>query len=373
MRRYKIYLVVVLSFLILFAMANLFVWKIYVENLLNPRENQVVGDLARVGYVLDVAIWKGRLVDLPRTHIEACDFKGEDVDLLTIGDSFSNGGGGGKNSYYQDYISSKNNITVLNLCRYKKENTLNTLIILLNSGWFDKYRVKNVLIETAERFCIPEFTGIIDFDKSDSLENIENYLKHYKWENKPPDLNFINTGNFKFLLFNIFFNRAGKLKNGTVTPSGIVLRELSKDYFNSTKGKKFLCYIMDIQHISLCNDQSIVKLNNNLNIISGILRSKGIKLYFMPMVDKYNYYADYIVNNHYPKSHLFEKLRNVKKEYQYIDTKGLLSGLLKDNHKDVFWQDDSHCTFVAWKKIFDSIKFDYPAKIQAARIKANLP
>lgn len=333
---------------------NLFIWKIYVENLLNPRKNRVVGDLARVGYIPDVAIWKAELVDLPRTHIEGRDFKGENVDLMTIGDSCSNGGGGGKNPYYQDYIASKNNVTVLNISPYKDENMLNTLVILCNSGWFDKYRVKNILIESIERGCITQFSEKIDFNKYDSLQNVENYLEHYKWKNTPPDLNFINTGNFKFVLFNLFFNRPEKLKNGTVTPSGIVLRVLSEDLFSGIEGNKFLCYIMDIQHISLCNEQSIAKLNYNLNVMAAMLRTKGIKLYFMPLVDKYDLYADYIIDNQYPKSHFFEMLTKVKKEYRCIDTKGLLSELLKDNQKDVFWQDDSHCTFAAWKKIFDN-------------------
>jgi hypothetical protein len=356
MRKYKVYIVVVISFIIIFAMANFFIWKIYVEELLIYGNNRAVGDLSRVGYIRDVAVWRVIFVDLPRMHIEAREFKGENIDLLTIGDSFSNGGGGGKNPYYQDYIASKHNVTVLNM-RYKKENPLNTLVILFNSGWLDKYKVKNILIELAERDCILQFAGKIDFNKYDSLENVENSLKHYKRKYGPPGLNFINTGNFKFIIFNLFFNRPGKLKSGTVTPSGIVLRELSKDLFTNKNGKKFLCLIWDIHNISYVNGESIAKLNYNLNFMAAMLRTKGIKLYFMPMVDKYDLYTNYIINNQYPKSHFFDELRKVKKDYQYIDTKGLLSELLKDNQKDVFWQDDSHCTFVAWKNIFDNIKF----------------
>ena len=62
----------------------------------------------------------------------------------------------------------------------------------------------------------------------------------------------------------------------------------------------------------------------------------------MPCVDKYNLYSDYVVNNPYPRSIFFEKLRMLPKKYFFIDTKAILAAKLCKGEKDVFYADETH-------------------------------
>ena len=76
----------------------------------------------------------------------------------------------------------------------------------------------------------------------------------------------------------------------------------------------------------------------------------------MPSVDKYNLYSKYIRNNNYPKSTFFERLRPLKKDYKFIDTKIILENMLENNITDVYYSDDSHWSYKASKEIFKQVE-----------------
>ena len=76
----------------------------------------------------------------------------------------------------------------------------------------------------------------------------------------------------------------------------------------------------------------------------------------MPSVDKYNLYSKYIQNNQYQQSRFFEILRPLKKEYNFIDTKMILTRMLDNNITDVYYSDDTHWSYKASKEIFNRVK-----------------
>lgn len=78
----------------------------------------------------------------------------------------------------------------------------------------------------------------------------------------------------------------------------------------------------------------------------------------MPCVDKYNLYSNYIINNPYPRSIFFEELRKLPKRYHLIDTKAILTEEVRKGEKDVFYADDTHWSWKASKKVFETIKFE---------------
>lgn len=91
--------------------------------------------------------------------------------------------------------------------------------------------------------------------------------------------------------------------------------------------------------------------------MQGLLDRSGIKLYFMPMVDKYDLYYDHILDKKYGKSNFFELLRGESKQYIFIDTKKILSELIKSGAKDVYFSDDTHMSTMALKEIIDNMEF----------------
>ena len=73
-----------------------------------------------MSYQIDMLHNRELKYTLPKKHLYKDNFNNHKVDILTIGDSFSRGGGAGENSYYQDFIATELDVNVLNIQPYKK-------------------------------------------------------------------------------------------------------------------------------------------------------------------------------------------------------------------------------------------------------------
>ena len=92
MSAYRIFILSFLGMLAAFAVANYLVWNCYTEELLKPESR--ASDLVRLSYLVKILQNKESWVDLPKQHKEIGAFTGGGVDMVTVGDSFSLGGGG---------------------------------------------------------------------------------------------------------------------------------------------------------------------------------------------------------------------------------------------------------------------------------------
>lgn len=112
----------------------------------------------------------------------------------------------------------------------------------------------------------------------------------------------------------------------------------------------------DVKNIRRHDKQTIQAMNDNMNRLAEVLAQKNIKLYFMPVVDKYNLYRTFIINNPYPESVFFEEMRLLPKKYEYIDTKKILFNALQRGEKDIFYPDDTHWSWRAPEMIFEQVR-----------------
>ena len=352
MRPYKKFTIVFLSVILLYGGLNFTIWKLWTEDILTDKK-YYNGGLDRLGYIINSKHYRNNYDTLPKKHVENTEYDGSPVDIITIGDSFSQGAGGGKDRFYQDWIATIHNKMVLNLQRYNERSPLETAIILYNSGYLDKIKPKYILIETVERFCAYWYGRELNFNERVSISQLEEYYKYKTYSWKLPDVSFINTGNFKFILFYFLY----KFKDRPLN-SMVCMRELSKPFFSVKNSNKLLFVFQDVENIPYSNEKSIKLMNDNLNRFADMLAKKGIKLYFMPVVDKYNLYSDYIINNPYPKSVFFELLRPLNKKYVFIDTKAILVELIKKGEIDIYYADDTHWSWKASKSVVEAIKFE---------------
>jgi len=351
MSDFKKYTFRVLAFLLIFVAVNLFVWKVWTEDLFSVHYKG--GDLARMGYLPNSKLLRYNSFDLPLRHLEDTEYQGQPIRVLTIGDSFSNGGGGGKNRYYQDYIASINHCNVLNIEPFQSQNILELIITLLHNGYLEKVRPKYLIFSASEKFCIEKYTLGIDFSKNaDIRQQFALPRMGYNATGAGPAVTFINEGNFKFILYSLFYHFSDRAYF-----SKTYVRELSQPFFTSKDQRRLLFYRDDVRKIPLSTPRSVSLLNENLNTIAEMLREKGIQFYFMPCVDKYDLYSDYIVNNPYPRSTFFEELRKLPKRYVLIDTKAILLPELKKGEKDIFYPGDTHWSWKASEKIFKTVQF----------------
>jgi len=348
--RHKKFTYLATASLMFFVALNFAIWKLVTEDMLTGR----VGDLSRLGYISGIGVLKDTVVDLERRHIEGADFRGGAIDMLVIGDSFSNGGSGGKNPFYQDYIATINGYTVVNIQPYAEYTPLTTIHILLNSGWLDKHRPRAVLVESVERYSVINLAGVVGVNRTDYIGNVERFYAgaEYTGKFKPGELTFINTGNMKFLANSLLY-----LFSDHAFFSPVYKRKLTAPLFSTGGGKELLFFHEDIDSIPMARSDYIARMNYNLNTLAMALGTRGIALVFMPAVDKYDLYSDYIVGNPYPKNPFFDLLRLMEKRYLFIDTKAILTEELKRGEKDIFAPDDTHWSSKASKKIFETVRF----------------
>lgn len=336
----------------LFLLVNFVVWTVWVEDLRTSK--YAGGDLARLGYLSSIKMPRPYRNDLPMRHLEYYDYQGEKIDVLTIGDSFSNTVGLGENVFYQDHLATIQNLRVLNIIpkegREKQPQTV--LIKLYNSGELDRLKPRYVLLESVERLAIGRLGKELDFKLTATEEDLKRY-KNSKLEfgpYRPLKTDFISNANFKYLYNCLlyFFSDHNSTKRVYIAP-------LRQKFF-SVPASDVLAYLFeDTRNIKNATPEAVARLNDNLNILATMLEEKGITLIFMPIVDKFNLYRDYLVDDNLPRSHFFEALRPLDKKYMFIDTKALLSDLLVKGEKDVFFADDTHWTSKAGAAIFSQV------------------
>lgn len=340
-----IYLILVLVFIAFHGV----IWKIYTQKIYGVKNNIHIGGLARMSYYNDSLYPRQDIQDLPKKHFNLD--KIQQVDVITLGDSFSKGGGGGRNKYYQDYIASKYNAKVLNI---QNLNTgagyIDTLVALANSKLIDKLQPKIIILESVERGAIFRYAQD-NINWETSLPEYE-LIKQITIKAKPPKqkYTFINNINYNALLYNWLYKY-----DDNAYYSKCYITELTQDLFSVKASNKLLFYYEDIELARVSNKQEISKLNNNLNKLQELLAKKNIQLYFMPAVDKYNLYSKFIIDNKYPESIFFELLRQKTKSYKLIDTKQILLAELEKNTKDVYYADDTHWSNRASEIIFSQV------------------
>jgi hypothetical protein len=344
---YKKFTLSFILIIILFVTFNFLTWNLATKHILSRNDDYITGDMARMGYITNIIHKRKNLTNLPKKHFEIKDYNFEKIDMITIGDSFSNGAGGGLNRYYQDYIATYNNLNILNINSYKKENEINTILTLLNSGFLNKIGVRYILLESTQRKVVDRFSSNIKLNIKETINNIEKYYnfgKNIKSQSslKIPEVSFINNGNFKYLIYNLLYNFSN---NAYI--SKVYIEHTYKDLFSIKPYNKFLFYKKDLTSIHKNSEKNLQEVNTNLNKLDAKLKKQNIELIFMPVVNKFDLYHDYIISNKYPNDPFFKIFKNLKKNYIYVDTKTILSKELNKGVKDLFFCDDLHWSYKA--------------------------
>lgn len=351
MTKHRTWAFAFLAVLAVFLAANFVIWKSFTADMLNAGE-YVTPDLVRLAYVSGSTLRRKAGCTLPKRHIESAEFSGQRVDVLTIGDSFSNKGEVGPNQLYQDWLATEHNLTVMNVRPLNGLDEFETLIVLLNSGYLDLVRPHAVILETAERYCIGRYTGGVDFGLTKPRGEIEEQYGRPEGKHSLPVMSFVNMSNVKFLANSILYKFSAN-----AFFSQVYIKDLSAPFFSVPRARRLLFFREELSSIPFATARSVGVLNENLNVLAQRMKKKGITLYFMPAANKYTIYSDYIVDNPYPRSVFFELLRGLPKHYVFVDTKAILLEEVKKGEQDVYYPDDTHWSWKASKKIAESMKF----------------
>lgn len=349
---YKKFAFIFVFIIFIFAILNFSIWHLWTHKVLTRDSIFMTGDLTRLGYITHLIQPRTNEIDLPKRHFSKLD-TAQSYELLTIGDSFSQGHSGGKNRYYQDYIASILNWNVLSIEQFPStSNYIETIIALLNNGFLEKYKIKYILLESTQRRIVERFSKPENYNLNISLKDTENF---YMYQNEHsfslPIISPINNGNFKFILYSILYNFSDRALFSEVHKV-----KLDKSFFSVGSGKELLYYHKDLLSIKKHTPILIEEVNTHLNRLAKQLKDKGITLVFMPAVNKYDLYSDFIIKNHAPKDPFFNILRTFHKEYIFIDTKEILFAELNKGEKDIFYSDDTHWSYKASEVLMNNLE-----------------
>jgi len=260
-------------------------------------------------------------------------------DVFTIGDSFSE-----QNVFgYQNFLASEYNFSVLHYDRSLHWNPIHTLYGLVNSDFFEHYQVKYVVLQTVERYT-SEYALQADSSFFFSTEQIRNLVQEGKTNSHQQKKQVIDLEKYfpsaetVTVLMNVI--RLSVFKNQIFNK--MVHKVLLSESVFSNGAKHLLFYVEDIQAIELNNNiENMKKMNNHLNILHTKLQQKGVTLIYLPCPDKFDFYYEYIVKCKYDEPLFFKHLREMEKDYLFIDSKQSLKELSEDT-KDVYFYDDTH-------------------------------
>ena len=329
---------------VLFVLFNALTWHYALRPLLTRYQGMVIGDLARLGYVTDLVQPRRNRTTLPRRHLEAADYEGGPVDLLTIGDSFSNGGAGGPNRYYQDFIASRLGWKVLNLRILPGTHDIDTINILLNNGILQRIHPRYLLLESTARKVTSRYVSPPDWHRNMERARIDAYYRFGSHQAgatglELPPVRFINTGNIKYWWNRLMY----RLDDCAFTSKACRVR-LRAPRFSVGDGREMLFYRGDLHALHKHTPANVRAIDDTLNALHARLAAAGIQLIFMPVVTKYGLYQPDFSDPDYEPDPLFRLLRKQPADYPWIDTEAILRGAVNRGEKDVFYIDDSHWT-----------------------------
>ncbi|MDI9309686.1 MAG: hypothetical protein QM535_05685 [Limnohabitans sp.] len=317
------------------------------------------GDLIRLGYIYDNS-------EYDRSEL----FKNEDnriknhkniseinlknnhsFDVLTVGDSFSEIGSIG----YQNYFVEKSNKKLLHYDRFLHNNPIETVHNLANGDFFNRIKVKYVILQCVERYAIARASTKINNEKLD-IDSLAKLIVNKKSKTKllanledeqTKKEDFFSSTLIRFPLYNLLYNVDDNAFFSTIYK----VRLNQKMFSNNNKELLFI----DEDIIPINSNENINKFNDEINSLSKKLSKKGIQLIFLPSPDKFEIYYNYIQDKtKYPKPVFFNIFNSLPKKYISIEIDKLLKNAL-NKEKDIYYYDDTHWSPKAAKIVAEEL------------------
>ncbi len=265
----------------------------------------------------------------------------KNAEIITIGDSFSQGGVMG----YQNYLGHSINHTISNF-RIKNARSENTAYTLLQKKMIPKCKI--LIIESVERAFIQslsnEFIIIDDIKQKPIITKHQTNLKNY-----------FNKEDIEIKQFIFDFKQlASFYKNKISLTKNYIELIMNDSMFTSHKYSRALFCLYDKIHWDgdICftsyNTGNYQRAQDNLNILLNLAKEQGITLIYLIPADKYDLYYDYIVNNPYPLNPTFDYFKQYDTT-MFVNTKALLLPYIRKGIKDIYRVNDTHWSIIAAK------------------------
>ena len=319
-----------LSYTVLPVFLLLFGLTAYLNLYIRP---QATGDLGRLAFVMVGEEYGQRIEqnEMKTTLFskvrETEDMRKIHVNVLTIGDSFSQQ----EHAGYQNYMPQEG-LTVANARRGLYDSPIQYAWNLLDAGVVDSTNIDVMVVEVGERdlaLRIDNFSiDKVEVGEPDSPDDggEENIYDVSQWS-------LLRTRDF------LMYRYAGR--------NPVYDVELDRDFFDSREPRKLYFYCADVLNGMTIEASVRPKIKEVFDLLTTKAHERGFALILMVPVDKYDLYQDYIVNNPYdhPKR-INEEVRELLGDRpEVMLCKFTLQPLLENGEKDVFLYDNSHWSY----------------------------
>lgn len=321
-----------LSYTVLPVFLLLFGLVLYVTLYISPRAD--TGDLGNLALI---PFWKeyGQMIrehEIKDTLFikvnKTEDLRDIHVNVLTVGDSFSQQ----EHAGYQNYMPGEG-LTVANCKRSLYDNPIQYAYNIMDWGVVDSTNIDAMVVEVGER----DFAIRIDNFGVDKVEvpEPEKPATGNGEEHNPNKWSLLRARDF------VMYRFAGR--------SPVYVVDLKQDFFGSPEPRKLYFYCADILNGMTIEASLRPKVKEVFDLLTAKAQERGFKLILMLPVDKYDLYQDYIVDNPYdhPKR-INEDVQELLGDIpEVMLSKYYLKPLIDKGEKDIFLFDNSHWSYKA--------------------------
>ena len=258
-------------------------------------------------------------------------------DVLVIGDSFSHGGGVGKQGDYVNYLAHDGqlNVVVFTPNDPASDSPVQVAYDVLNLGFVDSSRIKNLVVEEVERYITGRHSNFVT-----THQGVSNSRSGTEQADEPADedpaLEKAETGPLMRVKDYIFYHFLGS--------NPIYKAHLSSNMFGGKEPRTLYFYNEDVKGGIEVPDEMLNRIGSNYRQLIDKAREKGVNLVIVIACDKYDLYQDFIVDNPYPAKRLNEEIahRMARDTASFVFAKGVLLPLVEQGVKDVYLFNDTH-------------------------------
>ena len=252
-------------------------------------------------------------------------------DVVVIGDSFSHGGGVGKQGDFVNYLAhdSGRRVVVFTPGDNAQLSPVQVAFDALNLGVIDSTNVKNLVVQEVERYLVDRHSGFVD--NHIALPRPDDEAAAATAAAKPQDVSpLLRVKDY------VFYHLFGA--------NPIYHARLTMPLFGGNQPDKLYFYDDDVKlGIDVTSDQQKALVYCYRRLIT-LADEKGVNLVIVVACDKYDMYQDFIVDNPYPVKTLNEDIERwmAADLHRFVMAKRVLHPLVKQGVKDVYLFNDTH-------------------------------
>lgn len=273
---------------------------------------------------------------LPQVYYESVDddsvLRASTRDVLVIGDSFSHGGGVGKEGDYVNYLAhdSQRHVAVYTPQDPTLSSPMQIAYDLLKLGGIDSTCIRNLVVQEVERYLVDRHNAFTTQNTSLSRPNPQKEQNATSAAPKKEVSPLLRVKDY------IFYHCFGA--------NPIYDVKLRQPMFGGAQPDRLYFYNEDVRYGINPDEKSMQKVKSCFDDVIGLAEERGVNLVILVACDKYDMYQDYILDNPYPAKTLNEGIERLMKPQldRFVFAKRVLHPLVEQGVKDVYLFNDTH-------------------------------